>query len=424
MLTRRLLLPLLAASAATACGQQTARSPGTVTGLPAAAGSTPVPPATGPAGSSGGSNTPQVEGTLVVVFQRFAADWMNLLVPMADPGYAVARPNLQITNPLPLDGFFGLHPALGDLKALYDAGSLGFVAATGWVPTDSRDRSHFFAQSIAESGARSGVSSGWLGRVMQRDAAHQDEIWAALAAESSVPNSLQGFANAIAVRDFADYDHGSVMADAATGLQQALAEIAGAPGAAVSRLARSMGALAAEPLPVPTVSYPTNALGQGLKVAAQAIKGGLAPRVITITSDDDWDTHVSQLSRHNAALPAFAGAFKAFNDDMGTRMEKVTVVTMTEFGRKAVENLGGTDHGTASSMLVMGGQVRGGKVYGEWPGMAASQLYQGEDLEPTTDFRSVLGEILVKRLGVAESELEAVFPGGYAAPRHWRQFHR
>ena len=408
MLTRRMLLPLLAASA-TACSKQGSQSP-----VKSAAST--------PAAATPGATS--VEGTLVVVFQRFAADWINLLVPMADPGYAVARPNLQISNPLPLDGYFGLHPALADLKTLYDAGSLGFVAATGWVPTDSRDRSHFFAQSIAESGARSGVSSGWLGRVMQRDSAYNEDIWAALAAESSVPNSLQGFANAIAVRDFADYNHGSVMADAATGLQQALAEIAGAPGEPVLRLARSIGALAAEPLPVPTVTYPGNSLGQGLRVAAQAIKGGLAPRVITVTSDDDWDTHVSQLSRHNASLPAFAAAFKAFNDDMGALMQNVTVVTMTEFGRKAVENLSGTDHGTASSMLVMGGQVNGGKVYGQWPGMQASALYQGEDLEPTTDFRSVLGELLVKRLGVAEPELETVFPGGYAASTNWRQFHR
>lgn len=417
MLTRRMLLPLLAAGA-TACSKQSAQDSAATAAL------TPTVATPGVMGASSTSKTSTAEGTLVVVFQRFAADWMNLLVPMADPGYVIARPNLQITNPLPLDGFFGLHPALIDLKTLFDAGTLGFVAATGWVPTDSRDRSHFFAQSIAESGARSGVDSGWLGRVMQRDSAYRDDIWAALAAEPSVPNSLQGYANAIAVRDFADYDHGSVMADAATGLQQALAEIAGAPGEPELRLARSIGALAAEPLPAPTVTYPGNSLGQGLKIAAQAIKGGLAPRVITITSDDDWDTHVNQLSRHNASLPAFAGAFKAFNDDMGELMSNVTVVTMTEFGRKAVENLGGTDHGTASSMLVMGGQVNGGKVYGQWPGMQASALYQGEDLEPTTDFRSVLGEIVVKRLGVAESELEAVFPGGYAASANWRRFHR
>ncbi len=426
MLTRRMLLPLLAAGAATACSKQAAQSP-LAAAAPAAPATGITPPtATGMTGTAapGASSAPTLEGTLVVVFQRFAADWMNLLVPMGDPAYTTARPNLAITNPLPLDGFFGLHPALTDLKTLFDVGSLGFVAATGWVPTDSRDRSHFFAQSIAESGARSGVSSGWLGRVMQRDTNHNDDIWAALAAESSVPNSLQGFANAIAVRDFADYNHGSVMADAATGLQQTLAEIAGAPGEPVNRLARSIGALAAEPLPAPTITYPVNSLGQGLKVAAQAIKGGLAPRVITITSDDDWDTHVNQLSRHNTSLPAFAAAFKAFNDDMGALMGKVTVVTMTEFGRKAVENLGGTDHGTASSMLVMGGQVTGGKVYGQWPGMESSKLYQGEDLEPTTDFRSVLGEILVKRLGVAEAELEAVFPGGYAASANWRQFHR
>lgn len=418
MLTRRALITLAAASTA-ACSTGTETQPQTVAPGAMAPPVQPVPES-GPAPAGASSDVP---GTVVLVFQRFAADWINLLIPAGDSDYAVLRPNLKISNPLMLDGYFGLHPALTDFKTLYDAGSLAFVTATGWIPEDSRDRSHFFAQTLAEVGARSGVVGGWLARAMQRDHGYNNEIWAALAAEGSVPNSLQGFANAIAVRDFADYNHGSVMAEAATGLIETLSGLAGAPGDATHRLAQSMGALAATPLPTPEVSYPATTLGQGLKVAAQAIKGGLSPRVITVTSDDDWDTHVSQLSRHNSALPNFAGAIKAFHDDLGGAMADVTLVTLTEFGRKARENLSGTDHGTASSMLVMGGQVKGGKVYGQWPGLAEQALYQGEDLEPTTDFRSVLGEILSRRLGVAEQELEAVFPGGYAAPTHWRGFH-
>lgn len=408
MLSRRMLLPLLAAGTA-ACG----KVPGSLPGAAAVPDIKidPTSPGTAP-------------GTLVVVFQRFAADWLNMLVPAGDSAYAALRPNIKVTDPLPLDGYFGLNPGLSALKPIYDAGELGFVAATGWIPTDSRDRSHFYAQTIAESGARSGISDGWLSRVMHQDTRYNEGLWAALAAESSVPTSLQGYANAIALRDFGSFTHGSVMADNATALIESLADLAGEPGNTVLRLARSMRAIAASPPPASSIPYPSTNLGQGLRVAAQAIRGGLAPRVITVTSDDDWDTHVTQVSRHATTLPNFANALSAFREDLGELLDNVTVVTMTEFGRKARENFGGTDHGTGSSMLVMGRRVAGGKVYGQWPGLHDSALYQGEDLEPTTDFRSVLGEILARQLGTPEAALANIFPGGYAASSHWRHFMR
>lgn len=403
MMTRRMLLPLLAAGAA---------------GCERVPGNLPTAVAVAPGARADAENS-----TLVVVFQRFAADWINMLVPAGDSAYAGLRPTLAVVNPLPLDNYFGLNPGLADLGTIYETGDLAFVAATGWIPTDSRDRSHFFAQTIAESGARAGVSNGWLARTMLRDGYNQ-AVFAALAAESSVPTSLQGFAGALALRNFSDYNHGSVMGDAATALQETLALAAGEPGAPILRLAQSMRAIAAAPPPDTTILYPATTMGQGLKVAAQAIHAGFAPRVITVTSDDDWDTHVTQAERHAETLPNFAGALKAFYDDLGPLMDKVTLVTMTEFGRKAVENLGGTDHGTGSSMLVMGKRVAGGRVYGQWPGLNDSALYQGEDLEPTTDFRTVLGEILVQHLGASETALEEIFPGGYAARERWRNFTR
>jgi uncharacterized protein (DUF1501 family) len=357
------------------------------------------------------------------VFQRFAADWINMLVPAGDSAYGPLRPNLRIDNPLPLDGYFGLHPALGDLRTLYETGDLAFVAATGWIPKDHRDRSHFYAQTIAESGARAGVSDGWLGRVMQRDP-HNEGLFAALAAESSVPVSLQGFGNAIALRSFADYNHGSVMGDAATALIETMAIAAGDPGNTVLRLAQSMRTLVASPPPASAIAYPATTLGNGLMIAAQAIRGGLAPRIVTVTSDDDWDTHVTQAQRHEASLPNFAGAIRAFHEDLGELMNNVTLVTMTEFGRKARENFGGTDHGTGSSMLVMGKRVAGKQVYGQWPGLHDSALFEGEDLEPTTDYRSVLAELLVRHLGAPEADMDAIFPGGFGRSNHWRNFSR
>lgn len=408
MLTRRMLLPLLSAGAAStlaACG-----------GVPGGIEKTAALPdvKTDPEATA--------KGTVVVVFQRFAADWLNLLVPAGDANYGPLRPQIAINNPLPLDSFFGLHPAMQPLLPIWEAGDLGFVAATGWIPTDSRDRSHFYAQTLAESGARSGVADGWLSRAMHRDSA--DNIFAALAAESAIPNSLQGYAGAIALRDFGSFNHGSVMGDAATALVESLATTAGDPGATVKRLAQGIRAIEADPPTPSTAAYPGTNLGQGLKVAAEAIKNGLAPRVITVTSDDDWDTHVSQVSRHNASVPNFAKAIATFYEDMGDLMENVTLVTMTEFGRKARENFGGTDHGTASSMLVMGKKVAGKKVYGQWPGLNDSALYQGEDLEPATDYRSVLSEILNKQMGLSQAAVDAVFPGGYSSASLWRNFMR
>lgn len=380
-------------------------------------------PATKPAAASASmAAAPAADGhTLVVVFQRFAADWINMLVPYGDPDYAVIRPGLKVTNPIVLDGFFGLNPGLNALKPLYDRGRLGFVTATGWLPLDSRDRSHFYAQTLAEAGARAGVTGGWLGRAMLRAPAEAN-VWSAIAAENAVPASLQGYPGAIAVRDFADLDHGSTMGIAVTALIEAVAELAGPPGDTTRRLAQGMRALTETPPPAPTVAYPATALGTGLRVAAQAIRAGMSPRVVTVNSEDDWDTHVVQASRHAVSLPNFANALVAFHDDLGALMDNVTVVTMTEFGRKAKENFGGTDHGTASSMLVMGGRVAGGRVYGRWPGLSPQALFQGEDLEPTTDFRAVLGEIVSRRLGVSLADLEQVFPGGYAAQANWRQF--
>lgn len=357
-------------------------------------------------------------GTVVVVFQRFAADWINLLVPAGDPDYARLRSNVRIDNPLPLDGYFGLHPALSPLQPLYQAGSLGFVTATGWLPESLRDRSHFQAQQLAEAGGATGVDGGWLGRGMNA-LGPQSNLWAGLAAESSAPVSLEGYNGTIALRDFSTYDHGSVAGVGATALIESLAAVAGERGQALRNLSASMQAIQAEP-PAPTaLDYPNTNLGRGLRTAAEAIRHGLSPRVITVTSDDDWDTHVNQLSRHEAALPNFAAALRSFHDDLGERMAGVTLVTLTEFGRKAIENFSGTDHGTAFSMLLMGGRVRGGQVLGQWPGLAQAQLFQNEDLMPTTDFRSVLGEVWGRHSQADDDTLERVLPGGYATRPNW-----
>lgn len=369
-------------------------------------------------GNLAASVPPAPEQTLVVVFQRFAADWINLLVPHGDPDYRRLRPTIAITNPIDLDGFYGLHPALAPLQDIWTAGDLAFVAATGWLDPAYRDRSHFHAQALAETVPAGRARGGWVARTMIEDP-YAEGIWAALAAESSAPDSLQGFARAIALTDFASYTHGSVAGDAATQLLLDLAAVAGEPAGPIARLATSMRDIEQNPPPVSAVTYPATTLGRGLQTAAQAINGGLAPRIVTVSSTDDWDTHVSQVTRHQASVPAFAQALRAFHDDLGERLGDVTLVVMTEFGRKAIDNGGGTDHGTGSSMLVMGGAVNGGRVLGTWPGLTDDVLVDGEDLLPTTDFRAVLGELAAAHVGGDDTTLERIFPGGYAAAANW-----
>lgn len=364
--------------------------------------------------------------TLVVVFQRFAPDWVNMLVPAGDPAYGPARPTLAVKNPLVLDRFFGLNPLLSPLKTIYDEGDLAFVAATGWVDTPLYDRSHFYAQQIAESGAASGVAGGWLARFLAADRYSDAGLWRALAVEKAMPTSLQGSAAAMVVPNFSAYDHNSAMGDAATAAARELARISTPSGQTLLRLCDSIhqvGANAYGAIPPDNgAAYPDSALGQGLLTAAQAIKGNLYPRVITVTSDDDWDTHVNQATRHSKSLPNFADALAAFYTDLGTRMEDVTLLTMCEFGRRAMESAGGTDHGTGSAMLVMSRRIAGAQVYGRWPGMQKDQLWRGDDILPTTDFKSVLSEVLVKHMGLDERTLSRVFPSMYAKRKYWLNF--
>lgn len=375
------------------------------------------------AGISAKSAASQATHTLVVVFQRFAADWLNLLVPAGDPAYGPARPNLAVNTPIPLDSFFGLHPQLAPLKPAYDAGDLAFIAATGWISPELIDRSHFYAQQIMEAGSAPASDGGWLTRFVQQDAAFPSGLWSALAAERSVPNSLQGTSHAIAVADFNRYQHFSVMGDAATNAARDLGVLAEENGQTLVTLCDSLVDAKQNGYGAPTdATYPATRLGGGLQVAAQAIKRGLAPRVITVTSDDDWDTHVNQAARHERSLPSFAQALASFYDDLGDHLNDVTVVTMTEFGRRVRESAGGTDHGTGSSMMVMSRRIAGAQVYGTWPGLASDQLWRGQDLRPTTDYRTVLSEILSQHMGLADTSLEGVFQSPLVAREHWLSF--
>ena|SRR5437867_1708040 len=350
---------------------------------------------------------------LIAIFQRGAADGISMVVPFGDKDYYPARPQIAIREPksgsaecaIDLDGFFGLHPALGSLKSLYDERRLAIVHAVG---SPSSTRSHFDAQDYMESGTpgNKGLSDGWLNRYMQVNPEEGVTPFRSVAVSSSIPRSLVGPAPSVAMTRVADFGlHGG---PAGEELEDAFADLYSETFAAVKRL-RS-----ADPqqyLPAKGVQYPNSAYGQALLTIAQLIKANVGLEV-AFTDIGGWDTHANQgSSRGQLAnrLKDFGDGLYALYRDLGDRMGHVVILTMTEFGRAIRQNgSGGTDHGHASCAFVAGGVVKGGKVYGRWPGLASQQLFEGRDLALTTDFRDVFAEVLIKHMGA--KNLSKVFP--------------
>ena len=365
---------------------------------------------------------------LVAIFQRGAADGLNIVVPWREPNYYAMRPSIAIPQDqvLDLDGFFGLHPSLAPFKPLYDQKHLAIVHAAG---SPDMSRSHFDAQDYMESGTP-GVrttSDGWLNRALQAEDAccdprHRQEHTAfrAVAFGPDVPLTLAGSVPAIALNDvngFSVAGRGPAMSPAAQAFETMYADSG-------DRLFRTVGdktfdaikmLRAADPAqytPAPGVEYPNTPFGNNMRQIAQLLKANLGVEA-AFTDVQGWDTHHNQggvEGQLSARLRDFSASIAAFWQDLGDGAESVTLVTMSEFGRTARENgTGGTDHGHANAMFVLGGEARGGKVYGRWPGLADDQLNQNRDLALTTDYRQVLGELVDKTLGARN--LNQVFPG-------------
>jgi uncharacterized protein (DUF1501 family) len=368
-------------------------------------------------------------GRLVVVFQRGAADGLNIVVPYREKNYYTMRPSIAIpqNQVLDLDGFFGLHPSLAPFKPLYDQGQLAIVHAAGSPDTT---RSHFDAQDYMESGTP-GVKStqdGWLNRALQaEDLRHrcagtceQHTAFRALALGPDVPRTLAGKIPAIAlnnVNGFTIAGRGPAPSPAATAFEAMYAESGDSilhPAGDETFDAVKMLRVAnpAQYTPAPNANYPTSEFGNAMKQIAQLLKANLGVEV-AFTDVNGWDTHQNQGSVNGQLsnrLTDFSSAIAAFWRDMGDDAADITLVTMSEFGRTARENgTGGTDHGHANAMFVLGGNLKGGKVYGRWPGLDNDQLNEGRDLVLTTDYRQVLSEVVSQKLGV--TNLEAVFPG-------------
>jgi uncharacterized protein (DUF1501 family) len=365
---------------------------------------------------------------LVVIFQRGAADGLNVVVPYREKNYYAMRPSIAIPQKqvIDLDGFFGLHPSLAAFKPLYDQGQLAIVHACG---SPDMSRSHFDAQDYMESGTP-GVKStedGWLNRALQAEDAcecsrHNQEHTAfrALALGADVPRTLEGKIPAIAISNvntFSVAGRGPNLSPAASAFQAMYADsgdrIFHAAGDETFEAVKMLRAAnPAQYVPAAGVNYPNTEFGNNMRQIAQLLKANLGVEA-AFTDVTGWDTHQNQGGVNGQLanrLGDFSASIAAFWRDLGDDAGNVTLVTMSEFGRTARENgTGGTDHGHANVMFVLGGQVKGGKVYGKWPGLDNDQLNQGRDLALTTDFRQVLAEVVTHSLGA--EDLQIVFPG-------------
>jgi uncharacterized protein (DUF1501 family) len=362
---------------------------------------------------------------LVAIFQRGAVDGLAMVPPYGDPGYAQARPGIAIGPPRPgdaatardLDGFFALHPALEALWPLWANRSLAIVHACGSPATT---RSHFDAQEYMETGTP-GVKStpeGWLARAVEALPANQSPL-RAVALGPILPRALQGEAGAVSMQSVDAFDLRPDPAGDATrsGFEALYADT-------VDRWLRDRGhetfeavntlrrAGAAKIAPANGAQYPRSPFGQALRQIAQLIRSDVGLEV-AFAEVGGWDTHVAQGNERGQLanrLRDFGAAINAFSQDLGDRLADVTLLTMSEFGRTVSENGGrGTDHGHGTAMLVLGGAVRGGRVYGRWPGLASAARFEGRDLAVTTDFRALFAEVAERHLGVPAPT--ALFPG-------------
>ncbi|HEY2907629.1 MAG TPA: DUF1501 domain-containing protein, partial [Vicinamibacterales bacterium] len=367
---------------------------------------------------------------LIAIFQRGAVDGLSVVVPFGEPEYYRARPSIGIAQPnagdhaaIDLDGFFGFNPRLGSLKSLWDARQLAIVHACG---SPDNTRSHFDAQDYMET-ATPGVKStsdGWLNRYLQARHVEASTPFRAVSLTSQLPRMLQGTAPALAVNQIGQFGirggQSSDIMSASFESQYAAAADSVLNGTGKEAFDAIKMLKVADPSkyqPENGADYPRSPFGQALRQIAQLTKANVGLEV-AFADLGGWDTHVNQGAAEGQLanrLDDFGRSIAALVADLGDRMEDTVVLTMSEFGRAVHENGNrGTDHGHANAMMVIGGGVRGGHVYGKWPGLAQDRRYEGRDLAVTTDFRDVFGEIVVRHMGV--SDTRPIFPGYTVQP--------
>ncbi|MDQ8169120.1 MAG: DUF1501 domain-containing protein [Gemmatimonadota bacterium] len=385
--------------------------------------------------------------TLIVLFQRGAADALNVLVPFGDTRYYAARPQLAIATParvggatnaagaIDLDGFYGLHPSLASFKPLWDRGLLAPIHAVG---SPSATRSHFDAQDYMETGTpdRKGTTDGWLNRYLAvvgtceagacAPGATAPAPFRAVAMTAQTPRILEGASPVVAMNSIDEFSIRTNGGEAQRRIEALYrtgsSDLVHGSGSDMFEALKVLRAANPQQYrPTAGVEYPRSQFGQRLLQIAQLIKSGVGLEV-AFADVGGWDTHVNQGGAQGqlaTRLSDFSQSIAALVADLGDRMDDVVILTCSEFGRTVRQNgTGGTDHGHAGAMFVIGGSLRSTQtVHGRWPGLAPEQLYEGRDLALTTDFRAVFSEIASKHLGAAQ--LPKIFPGYGGFEREW-----
>ncbi len=382
-------------------------------------------------------NTFGKKKTLIVIFQRGAVDGLNMIVPYGEDEYYNLRRTIAINSPnktdgaIDLDGFFGLHPSLKPFESLWKNKQLAIINSVG---SPENTRSHFDMQDYMETGTP-GVKStrdGWLNRVLQTKEDAKSSPFRAVAMTSQVPRSLIGRAPTVAMTNLADF---SIKAGAYTNSVQGGFEgiwqekVSGGLGDTGKETFEAVNFLKqanpAKYRPENGAIYPNSRFGQSLLQIAQLVKAQVGLEVaFTDTPGLNWDTHANQGGARGQLANLFrdfGASIAALTIDLGTRMDDVVILTMSEFGRTARQNgTGGTDHGHGNAMFVIGNSVRGGRIFGDWKGLKPGELNEGRDLAVTTDFRDVFGEVAGKHL--ANKNLEKIFPKYAANPKNFKGF--
>lgn len=354
---------------------------------------------------------------LVVLHLRGGCDGLNLVSPANDPDFIEARgSDLRVAEDGSNAGFalangpaagidFRLHPAAGGLNELYKSGHLAFIHACGLT---NQTRSHFVATDMIERGVASDadlarVTQGWISRSLQGRAA--------IAASGTLPGDLAGDPSAMAVPDLS----GGLSPPGGAPVANALWQLYGGSGAVAQAGRAALQSLADIDVRLPRddqgrirpyqpengANYdPAADFARPLKTVAQLIKMELGLSAVTLDYGA-WDTHEYQAGKFKYQVDRLSAGLSAFWNDMAAWHDRITLVTLTEFGRRLRSNRsGGTDHGRASVMMVLGGKVAGGRFHGAWPGLKTEQLDEGVDLAVANDYRQVLSEVLDRHRGV------------------------
>jgi uncharacterized protein (DUF1501 family) len=362
----------------------------------------------------------QGERVLVVIFLRGGADGLTLVPAIGDSGYYQARPSLAVTpaDAIDLNGYFGLNRALQPLEKFYKSGELAIVHGAG---SEDHSRSHFEAQDCMEHGGHDAIAagSGWLGRYMRARGEAGAAALSAVAIGTTRPESLRGAPSGAVMQSIRDFSFGEEDPAIIDQLAKLYAAETGALGAAgretIDAVKRLRAVRSQNSPPANGAVYPDTQFGRGLREIARLIRADVG--LLTTTIDlGGWDTHFVQQQLIGGLMAELAAGIEAFTIDLGVSLgQRVTIVTMTEFGRRLRENTSfGTDHGAGGVMLTLTpggpeGAFGGGTIRSGWRDLSPSNLDEVGDVPATINYRDVLAPVL--RAHAPGIDLSRVFPG-------------